>query len=241
MAERTEIKIGLSTNVDDAVGVLGLGKAENLEVWFLEADGQGSLTPLLDMRVVLRARIGKHTNASTVKIRPGDRAQLNGRWTKGFKVDTEDFKYKVEADWAGSRHVLAASATADFHTRHLIRALHGLTDPLDAFTASQRLFLEECVHPPAPLSNLVPLGPIQASRWSTSLDGVDGEVTAERWKVEGLDFMELSVRTESGADPAPVPQAFELAVHSAGLSFQDIQQPKTQIVLEAMVLARRRG
>ena len=89
------------------------------------------------------------------------------------------------------------------------------------------------------LTNLVGLGPIKAIRWTTRLGGLDGKVNAERWTVAGLDFLELSIRVEAGIDSEPVQQAFEQAVRSLGLAFQEIQQPKTQVVLEALASRHR--
>jgi hypothetical protein len=65
---------------------------------------------LLSAGVILWLR--SNADESTVKLGPCRRRQLVDQWTRSHPKDRDGFEYKIERDWAGDRHVLAASAVA---------------------------------------------------------------------------------------------------------------------------------
>ena len=77
-------------------------------------------TPLLDAGVVLRARKRPGRDDATIKLRPCRRSQLTNHWLRAKEGD--GWEFKVEADWAGPRRVLAASLTAN-RSRRVIAAV----------------------------------------------------------------------------------------------------------------------
>ena len=105
--DRVEIKVSFDRETtSDAVEALGLrARSDPWQVHFCEDVTVGTPdTPLLDLGVVLRARVRPDGDDDvTVKLRPCQGSQLPARWTE------ERHRLKVEADWAGDRHVLAVS------------------------------------------------------------------------------------------------------------------------------------
>jgi hypothetical protein len=79
-------------------------------IYFCEdvAAGGSAALPLLDNGIILRLRQNKGgKDDSTVKLRPFDRTRLTPRWLHARKHD--GWEFKVEGDWVGDRHVVAAS------------------------------------------------------------------------------------------------------------------------------------
>jgi hypothetical protein len=187
-------------------------------------------TPLLDLGVILRARIRPDDDDDfTVKLRPCRGSQLTDHWVK------ETDKLKVEADWAGDRHVLAASHT-DKRPQALIPTVVAKQLPFkDLFTEQQLAFLVDCASVTINLDALTVLPPVTAVRWK-NIAAAPQELglRAERWTVADLDFLELSA-------VAPVEEAASKqdAIHhflsSLGLEIPDEREPKTRQVMEHLV------
>ena len=75
--------------------------------------------------------------------------------------------------------------------------------------------------------------PALHSRWQA--DNRAHDVDAERWTVDGLDFLELSIRVTSGADDATAAQrTLEDEVAGRGLEFEDNDKPKTERVMRRL-------
>lgn len=238
--DSVEIKLTIvGVQVGNALEAFGLGpNGRRLNIYFCEdvTRGVSTSTPLLDLGVVLRAR-AKHGEVadSTIKLRPCRRSQLTDRW-----LDATDGgrKVKVEADWAGTRRVLAASCTADLPDQR-IPAVHAGSKALPSlFSADQERFLEDCGGICVNLGVLTLLGPVEAWRWGpiqTRSPDPELELLAERWTIDGaLDFLELSVRVApAGAEAAK--SAFEELVRRRGLPLDSDQETKTRRVLEYLV------
>jgi hypothetical protein len=204
-------------------------------IWFLErpSPAGGVVTlPLLDAGVILRLRENQDDeDDSTVKLRPCEPSWLSDRWL-GAK-DDGDWVVKVEQDWAGERHVLAASLVAE-QGEGEIAALRDQRRPARAlFSGEQERFLDECAPVAVDLDALRPLGPVDARRWKHVEIGPH-EVVAEQWQVGDLLFLELSIRA-GGRDEAEAARAqrdFERRIRDRGFDLSGARETKTRTVLE---------
>jgi len=231
-----EIKISFSQHeTSTAVSALQLPPRTNpWKIYFCEDVNVGSLqTPLLDLHVVLRARVRPDDDDDfTVKLRPCRCSQLPDRW---FEDTT---RLKVEADWAGNRHLLAASYTRDRPDDVIPAVVDGQRPFTDLFTEGQRDFLAGCAGAFLNLDALSVLPPVAATRWK-ELAAAPPELglRAERWTVGDLDFLELS--TTARVEEALAKQAAAVRfVESLGLVAPADQETKTRRVLDHLVRAR---
>ncbi len=230
--DAVEVKLNVDPEqVSVALERLGLaGVGSGRDIFFAEdPQSDGGALPLLDGGVVLRVRRAPDKKVdSTVKLRPCRRSQLTDEWLqlpKGKDSDT-----KLEGDWVGERKVLAASMSADHGVASLVDVLEHRATVRELFSSAQRDFLGVCSDIRVNLNGLTLLGPIAASRWEhIDLDGID--VTAERWRIGELDFLELSVRTSLPEAPG-AQRALEAGAHARQLSLDDRQTTKTRLVLE---------
>lgn len=226
-----EIKVNVAGPVPDALAALELDEGPVRRIWFLEdvTAGLEPPLPLLSAGVALRLRSGD-SGDSTVKLRPCRRTQLAEGWVDGSR-DGHDFEYRVEADWTGRRRSLAASAVLEVEPG-LIEAV--ASDGADAgilFGGKQRQFLRECADLRIAFSGLTPLGPVEAVKWKgTTVGGFRTNV--ERWTLGDLDFLELSIRSESGAEQQQ--PRFETAVRKLGLAIDENPESKTRRILAAL-------
>ena len=86
------------------------------------------------------------------------------------------------------------------------------------------------------LDALTLLRPIRATKWDDVPLAVssDVEVKAERWEIDRLDFLEVSIRVEPGV--AEAAQAdLEGSLRRRGVHPAPDQETKTRIVLEHLV------
>ncbi|HEV7654504.1 MAG TPA: hypothetical protein VGP36_07175 [Mycobacteriales bacterium] len=228
--ETAEIKMTVAAEqVPRAIGALGLpAEPEQWEIYFFEdlTTGLPTRTPLLDAGIVLRfRRRGAKGPDSTAKLRPCRRSQLTDRWLAAGKEDG----VKIQADWAGDRHVLAVSVSAD---------RDGLdpAGPVETlFTAGQRQFLADCAVARVNLAAVSVLPPVDATRWPDyTARGI--EIQAERWIAGPLDFLELS--TVAALDEAVAARAtLESYARAAGLDIDAVTETKTRLVLNQLVTA----
>jgi hypothetical protein len=244
--DAVEIKVTVDgAQVGRGLEAFGLGSnGRQRNIYFCEdvTSSASTSTPLLDLGVVLRARETQGNGIdSTIKLRPCRRSQLTDHW-----LDITDGAggLKLEADWAGTRRVLAASCTADRPDRSIAQVRAGAKALRSLFSAKQEQFLTDCAGIRVNLGVLTLLGPVAATRWEPSHTAApDPEpepepelnVVAERWIVENvLDFLELSIRVDP--DAADVTKlAFEELVRHRGLQLDPNQDTKTRRVLEYLV------
>ncbi|WP_063780922.1 hypothetical protein [Nonomuraea sp. SBT364] len=214
---------------------------QDLKIYFCEdtADGLAPGTPLLDAGVVLRVRdTGDRRSDSTIKLRPCRRSQLNDYWLGA--TDGDGWEFKLEADWAGPRKVLAASCTAR-RSPERIEAVHaGNRSIKGLFTDKQERFLRTCAGLHVNLRTLRLLPPVAATRWGPlELDASGTKLTAlaERWVVDdALDFLELSLRVSPESASAAQASLAEL-VRGHGVESDPGQESKTRRVLRHLVTA----
>jgi hypothetical protein len=196
-------------------------------------------TPLFDLGVILRARQkpgGK--DDSTVKLRPCRRSALTEHWLasrKGTADNGDDWEVKLEADWSGERRLLAASCSADRSEGVVPDAGRGGRSAAGLFLVQQMEFLHDCAGVQVNLGTLTVLPPVAATRWK-EVEAAPPElgVRAERWTVDDLDFLELSVVAE--VDDAPAKQAaLTRFAGSLDLAIDEDADSKTEQVLRHLV------
>ena len=232
-----EIKVNIGGNVERALTALGLGEGRTREVWFLDdlTEGLDEPLPLLTEDIILRLRRrdnGKED--STVKLRPCRRSQLAGKWAA---APPDDEQYRIEGDWSRLRRVLAASCVADLERGTIENALDGSGQIADLFSDPQREFLADCGQIRVALGAVSVLGAraIAATQWKDFSVGTVPNVVAERWTIDELDFLELSIRVDSGAEDAAAAQrTLQDEVASRGLEFDNNDRPKTKRVMKRL-------
>jgi len=234
--ESVEIKVTIAgKHVPDALGKLELVDEKALTIVFCEDVTAGAeATELLDLGVVLRARAKSATKGdSTVKLRPCRWSQLDKRFFSNGTFGTAELK--IEADWAGTKHALAASMTREWTDSRLSG---GEVSVADLFTTDQLDFLSTCSGGRVDLRAVSPLPPIKATRWAKFAAVAAGEhldVRAERWQLDDtLDFLELSI--VSTVEEAPKAQlALTTFLADQALPPDDNQDSKTQRVLNHLI------
>jgi hypothetical protein len=193
MNRSVEIKVNIDGDVDAALSVLGLpSTGHRREIWFADRVDRrhgGAGLALHSEHVIIRVRSGSDGDL-TVKLRPCAEHQLVGRWARTFS--DADSQFTIERDWSGSDHVLSAKAVCGFPRAAFAGGLTAAA-VVGALTDLQRRLLAECAAS-ARLDGLELLGPVSATKWPGFRLGRRLEVSAERWRVGGLDFLELSTR-----------------------------------------------
>jgi hypothetical protein len=244
--DSVEIKVTFDHDVDGAVEKLNLpSDRPRWNIYFCEdvIAGTSSGTPLLDARIVLRARekpAGR--DDTTIKLRPCRRSQLTDHWLGA--EEGNDWEFKVEADWAGDRRMLAASHTVDRSEGFLAAHRSDVSSVSELFSKEQRDFLRDCAGSYINVDTLTVLPPVTATRWDPfRVEAGSGlKVRAERWNVDHLDFLELSIVAD--LDEAEEQQeALSRYVESLGLTVSADQDSKTRRVVNHLVqssLARHR-
>ena len=76
---------------------------------------------------------------------------------------------------------------------------------------------------------LLPL--VAATRWKKVRVGSVRDVVVERWTIDDLDFLELSIRSDTVADAPAAQQELERAVGALNLQPDNDDQSKTERVL----------
>ena len=227
-----EIKVSLGKRqVTRAVEALELGgNPPPRAVGFIEDTTVGVKLPLFHQGVVLRVRqIEDEDDDATVKLRPCRRSQLAESWLGAEKGD--GWKFRVEQDWAGDRRALAASCVADLPSRQIAAVREGKEPMGRLFNTAQLRFLSDCAGMPINLDGLTLLPPVAATRWEDVRVGDVEDVVVERWTVDELDFLELSIRKDTVEEAQEAQAKLERAIRALGLERDDEQKSKTEVVL----------
>ncbi|WP_041312663.1 hypothetical protein [Mycobacterium sp. JS623] len=243
-----EIKANIGGNVGDALAALGdPSPATKRVVWFAE-DRSGIVAGklnLLSRGIILRVRSGEDDD-STAKLRPVDSAHLTPPWADPFTEPP--LKYRIEGDWSGDRHVVAASAEASHEQASLSEAVHDSRFD-QIFGPQQRRLVRDGAHIAVEVGQLVALGPIDSTKWQDLTMGGVNNVDAERWAVADLDFLERSVRVKPeddetaahyGARTEQAQQNLLSAIAELKLELDTNAESKTQRVLAALAASIQR-
>jgi hypothetical protein len=231
-----EIKVSLSDRqFARALKVLELGgNGQPRRIGFIEDTTIGVELPLFHQGVVLRVRqIEEGDGDSTVKLRPCRRSQLAEGWLGAEKGD--GWKLRVEEDWAGTRRALAASCVADLPQRRIATAWEGKEPVGRLFNGGQWRFLSDCAGMPINLDALTLLPPVEAARWEgVRVQDVE-DVVVERWTIDELDFLELSIRKDTVEKARKAQAELERGIRALGLERDDEHASKTERVLALLV------
>jgi hypothetical protein len=233
-----EIKVSLAgANVTTALEALKIDPASDphrRRVGFIEDVTVGHDLPLLQCGIVLRVReFGDEDGDSTVKLRPCRRSQLTRAWID--KRDGDGWRLRVEEDWAGTRHVLAVSCVSDLPSGRIDASATGREPLRRLFNDGQERFLSECGSARVNLDALTLLPLIDTSRWTDGRLGGVSDVVVERWTIDDLDFLELSIRADDKDRARTEQQRLEGEVGTLGLERDDADESKTQRVLAHLV------
>ena len=193
-----EIKVSLrGSQAAEALDALGLGEhGQRRSISFLEDATVGVELPLLRQGIVLRVRqTDGEDDDATVKLRPCRRSQLTQGWAS--EEDGDGWRLRVEEDWAGARRVLATSCVSDLPEGRIAEVRAGTAPVRRLFGEGQRRFLSECAGMRIELDALTLLPAVAATRWQDVRVGDVDEVVVERWTLDDLDFLELSIRKKS--------------------------------------------
>ena len=223
-----ESKVNVAGHPEDALSALGLNGGSERRIWFFEdlTPGIEPGLPLLSGGVVLRVRSGK-SGDFTLKLRPCRRTQLTPEWAAGF-TDGNRFEYRVEQDWTGQRRSLAASSVVNLDPDLIDSVVSEGADADTLLAGKQREFLRDCGTLRIAFAGLTPLGPVLATKWKNVPVG-KFDTHIERWEVGDLDFLEVSIRSDTDAERRQ--QGLESAVRALGLSIDDDRESKTRRVL----------
>jgi hypothetical protein len=228
-----EIKVSFDQQVTRALDELGLnGQGEPRRIGFLEDTTVGVALPLFHQGIVLRVRQiddDDDDDDATVKLRPCRRSQLAGNWLGAEEGD--DWKLTVEQDWAGSRRALAASCGSKLPKERIAAVLEGAEPVHRLFSQGQARFLSDCAGMPINLDALTLLPLVAATRWKKVRVGSVRDVVVERWIVDDLDFLELSIRSDTVADAPAAQQELEREVGALNLQPDSDSKSKTERVL----------
>ena len=230
-----EIKVSFDQQITSALLVLGLeGHGEPRRVGFLEDTTVGVALPLFHQGIVLRVRHSEtDDDDATVKLRPCRRSQLAGNWLDAEEGD--GWKLTVEQDWAGDRRVLAASCGSKLPKDRIASVRQGSAPVHRLFSLGQARFLSDCAGIPVNLDALTLLPQVTAARWKKVQVGRVTGVIAERWIIDDLDFLELSIRSDTVADAPAAQEALEREVQALGLQPDSDNKSKTERVLAHLV------
>ncbi len=179
---------------------------------------------------MLRVRqIDGDEDDSTVKLRPCRRSQLTERWLG--EEEGDGWKLRVEEDWAASRRVLAASCVSDLPQGRIALARAGTIPVRQLFNEGQERFLSDCAGMQINLEALTLLPPVAATRWDgVRVQGVK-DVVAERWTIDDLDFLELSIKVGTAEKAQAAQDELERGIRALNLERDDENESKTERVL----------
>ena len=110
------------------------------------------------------------------------------------------------------------------------------------FTKSQRRFLDDCASIQVNVDVLTLLPGVTARRWKpVTIGGIDEGVDLERWTVDDLDFLELSVKISSERQAEVAQRRLEAELTRRGVPTSEARETKTALVLARLVDVHRRA
>jgi len=209
-------------------------KATQATIWFCDewrVDGNRVRFQLFDNGVIVRLRRKEgESSDTTVKYRRDEPFTLPQGWDPKTMPEI-----KLEGDWTTGGRKVAASIDASVADGTIREAgTTGPPLPSALFSDEQQRFAAALLAPKVTdLTTLRPLGPISALRWDEEQrDDLDNEVGAEQWQVDGLAFLELSIRVKYENADRWSHRFAEWAANDQHLDIASVGTTKTQAVLE---------
>ena len=205
-----EIKITLADDIAAACQRLGLDSVEPepYRLWFCEVVRlhEGVAQPTLsESGLILRLRSRADSDDATVKLRRKGRLNLPAGWDR--QLGRTESKY--EGDWTGADQHQSASLTLGLPAGSVAAMVERWPPlPRRALSAAQTRFAAAVAgRSRLLLRGAQPLGPVSALKWRgvpglvVSKDAANRraakEVYAERWRIDALDFLELSIQVKA--------------------------------------------
>jgi hypothetical protein len=216
---------------------IGLAQAEHRSIWFAERpvrQGGSVELPLSSRGVIIRIRQREgEDDDATLKLRGPEGCLDPDLW----KERTKSFgkRAKLEGDWVGKRHLLAASLDGKIDEGRIDEVVAGQPQQVRRLLSeAQQTLADEWL---LPLDEVQLLGPVRAAKWTPGM-GELGDIAAELWEVgDRLRFLELSVLAKD--DPLGHQQRLEETVRSHSLEVDPEAGTKTRAVLEHFAAAAR--
>jgi hypothetical protein len=216
---------------------IGLAQAERRSIWFgerLARHANPVALPLLSRGVIIRIRQRQgEDDDATLKLRGPEGCIDPDLWHR--RTGSFGKRAKLEGDWVGERHLLAASLDGKIEGGRIEEVVAEQPQQVKRLlSAEQRALAEEWL---LPLDEVQLLGPVRAAKWRPGM-GELGDVAAELWEVgDRLRFLELSVLAKD--DPLGHQQRLDELVRSHSLEVDPEAETKTRTVLEHFAAATR--
>jgi hypothetical protein len=218
---------------------IGLAQAERRSIWFAERpvrQGDSVALPLLSRGVIIRIRQREgEDDDATLKLRGPEGCVAPDLWRRRTKSFGK--RAKLEGDWVGKRHLLAASLDGKIEGGRIEEVVAAQPQQVRRLLSeAQQALAEEWL---LPLDELQLLGPVRAAKWTPGT-GQLGDIAAELWEVGNpLRFLELSVLAKD--DPPGHQQRLEETVRSHALEVDPEAGTKTSAVLEHLAATAARA
>jgi hypothetical protein len=215
---------------------IGLAQAERRSIWFAERlvrQGDSAELPLLSRGVIMRIRQREgEDDDATLKLRGPEGCIDPDLWRERTKSVGK--RAKLEGDWVGKRHLLAASLDGKIEGGRIEEVVAEEPQQVKRLLSeAQQALADELL---LPLDEVQLLGPVRAAKWKPGM-GELGDIAAELWEVgDRLRFLELSVLAED--DPLGHQQRLDGLVRSHSLEVDPEAETKTRAVLEHFAAAR---
>ena len=210
-------------------GALGFEREQRRArvIYFLDTPG----LELLERGLILRLRStenrsGKMVGTTTVKLRPRTPDTVPDSWR-------EITGFKAEIDRAGTREIPSIALTNQRAQPLIKLALDDDDVNFDAlYSAIQHRFLLE-LQGFVDFDRVRPLGPIDGAVWKGVVAELGGELVLERWLVNGVRFLEVSMKVP-GAMADATSKRLEAWLKKEGIDLDPEQRPKTRAALDLL-------
>jgi hypothetical protein len=159
-----------------------IDQAKDRKVYFFDTEDR----KLYSDNLIIRLRLSKKRNDFTIKIRPLDREQVDESWLSllGFKCEFDVGIKKTNSSCSLRTEVLETTAQ---------QVIAGGRPISDLMSVTQLIYIQMYWDGQIPWEQLITLGPIDTKKVKKLEDAFE-EITLEVWKVEELEFWEVSFK-----------------------------------------------
>ena len=180
--------------------------------------------PLFRHRVIVRVRRKDGDGDVTIKLRGADLV-VPEAWSE--PADGDGWKFKIEGDWTGQHHSIAASLTVDVDDIDEAGAAPDLrrsSRTARSTSCTHRLTFRSTCRCSRVSDRSMPARGVQLRSALTK------DVAAERWRAGSLEFFELSLRVDA-AEAVAAQAAFDRFLTDRGVPASSMEESKTETVL----------